>query len=190
MSSTLLSRPIEVSRYGLIYAGAQKNIGPAGLTIVIIRKDLLVKAPAVGPLMLDYKIHAENQSMYNTPPTYSWYIANLVFEWLEKKGGLAKMAEANRKKSEKLYSYIDTSGFYQNPVEVSCRSWMNIPFTLPRAEMDSDFLEGAKKVGLLALKGHKLVGGMRASLYNAMPEAGVDALIEYMKAFSARHGKG
>lgn len=190
MSSTLLSRPIEVSRYGLIYAGAQKNIGPAGLTIVIVRKDLLGHAITSGPLMLDYKIHAENQSMYNTPPTYSWYIASLVFEWLEKNGGLVAMAEVNRKKSEKLYSYIDGSGFYKNPVELSCRSWMNVPFTLPRTEMDIDFLEGAKKVSLLALKGHKLVGGMRASLYNAMPETGVDALIEYMKAFSARHGEG
>ena len=137
--------------------------------------------------MLDYKTHADNDSRYNTPPTYSWYIAGLVFAWLKKIGGLSVMAEINRRKAEKLYQYIDHSGFYRNPVDLSCRSWMNIPFTLPQAEMDADFLAGAKHTGLLSLKGHRLVGGMRASIYNAMPESGVDALIEYMKDFAARH---
>jgi phosphoserine aminotransferase len=188
MSSTLLSRPLDVSRFGIIYAGAQKNIGPAGLAIVIIREDLIGHAPAGAAVMLDYKTHVENQSMYNTPPTYAWYIAGLVFEWLKDKGGLTAMAEINRRKAEKLYAYIDSSGFYKNPVEVACRSWMNIPFTLPKEEMDADFLAGAKKAGLVTLKGHRLVGGMRASIYNAMPEAGVDALIDYMKTFAARRG--
>lgn len=186
MSSTILSRPIDVSRYGLIYAGAQKNIGPAGLAIVIVREDLIGHAPACA-VMMDYKIHIENQSMYNTPPTYTWYIAGLVFAWLKAKGGLTAMAEINRRKANKLYSYIDKSGFYKNPVNHACRSWMNIPFTLPKAEMDSDFLAGSKKLGLVTLKGHRSVGGMRASVYNAMPESGVDALIEYMEDFADSH---
>jgi len=185
MSSTLLSRPIDVSRYGIIYAGAQKNIGPAGLAIVIIREDLVGHAPAGSPAMLDYKIHVDNQSMYNTPPTYTWYIAGLVFSWLKAKGGLNAMAEINRRKAEKLYTYIDQSGFYKNPVDPACRSWMNIPFTLPKEEMDAEFLAGTKKANLVSLKGHRSVGGMRASVYNAMPEAGLDALIEYMKNFAA-----
>ncbi len=187
MSSTILSRPIDVSRYGVIYAGAQKNIGPAGLAIVIIREDLIGHAPAGSPVMLDYKTHAENQSMYNTPPTYAWYISGLVFAWLKKIGGLGVMAEMNQRKAGKLYAYIDASGFYKNPVEIASRSWMNVPFTLPKEEMDADFLAGAKKIGLLNLKGHRSVGGMRASIYNAMPEAGVDALIAYMKDFASRH---
>ncbi|CAK0773343.1 phosphoserine/phosphohydroxythreonine aminotransferase [Gammaproteobacteria bacterium] len=187
MSSTLLSRPIDVSRYGVIYAGAQKNIGPAGLAIVIVREDLVGHAPAGSPVMMDYKIHVDNQSMYNTPPTYTWYIAGLVFAWLKAKGGLNAMAEINRRKAEKLYAYIDNSGFYKNPVDPACRSWMNIPFTLPNAEMDADFLAGTKKVGLVTLKGHRSVGGMRASIYNAMPESGVDALIEYMEDFADSH---
>jgi len=187
MSSTLLSRPVDVARYGLIYAGAQKNIGPAGLVIVIIREDLIGHAPAGTSAMMDYKIHVDNQSMYNTPPTYSLYIAGLVFSWLKDKGGLSAMAKINLRKAEKLYTYIDHSGFYKNPVDQTCRSWMNIPFILPNAEMDADFLAGAKKVGLVTLKGHRSVGGMRASIYNAMPEAGVDTLVEYMKAFSENH---
>ena len=187
MSSTILSRPIDVTRYGIIYAGAQKNIGPAGLAIVIIREDLIGHAPADSPVMLNYKIHADNQSMYNTPPTYTWYIAGLVFAWLKEKGGLIAMAEINQRKAQKLYSYIDHSEFYKNPVELSCRSWMNIPFTLPNAEMDAEFLAGAKKRGLVTLKGHRSVGGMRASIYNAMPESGIDALIEYMQDFAAHH---
>jgi phosphoserine aminotransferase len=189
MSSTILSRPIDVTRYGLIYAGAQKNIGPAGLTIVIVREDLIGHATAGTPAMFDYKIHAENGSMYNTPPTYAWYIAGLVFEWLKKKGGLQAMAEINRRKAEKLYAFIDASGgFYKNPVEKQSRSWMNVPFTLTDAALDEPFLQGAKGAGLVQLKGHRSVGGMRASIYNAMPEAGVDALIAYMQDFMRKNG--
>jgi len=189
MSSTILSRPIEVAKYGLIYAGAQKNIGPAGLTIVIVREDLLGHAASGTPTMLDYKTHADSQSMYNTPPTYAWYVAGLVFEWLKKKGGLAAMAEINRRKAEKLYSYIDGSGgFYRNPVEKVSRSWMNVPFTLKDAALDEAFLKGAKAAGLIQLKGHRSVGGMRASIYNAMPEAGIDTLIAYMREFAQKNG--
>jgi phosphoserine aminotransferase len=189
MSSTILSRPIDVTQYGLIYAGAQKNIGPAGLTIVIVREDLIGAAAAGTPSMFDYKIHAENGSMYNTPPTYAWYIAGLVFEWLKKKGGLKGMAEINRRKADKLYAFIDASGgFYRNPVEKPSRSWMNVPFTLKSVTLDEPFLKGAKAAGLIQLKGHRSVGGMRASIYNAMPEAGVDALIAYMQDFLRKNG--
>jgi len=188
MSSTILSRPLDVSRFGLIYAGAQKNIGPAGLTIVIVRADLLGQVLPGTPSVLDYKIAADNGSMYNTPPTYAWYIAGLVFEWLKQKGGLSAMGEINRRKAEQLYNYIDASGFYKNPVERASRSWMNIPFTLPDAALDEPFLKGAKGAGLLQLKGHRSVGGMRASIYNAMPEAGVAALIDYMKEFHRTQG--
>jgi phosphoserine aminotransferase len=189
MSSTILSRPIDVAKYGLIYAGAQKNIGPAGLTIVIVREDLLGHAASNTPAMLDYKTHADNGSMYNTPPTYAWYVAGLVFEWLKTKGGLAGMAEINRRKAEKLYAYIDGSGgFYRNPVDRPSRSWMNVPFTLKDAALDEPFLKGAKAAGLIQLKGHRSVGGMRASIYNAMPEAGIDALIGYMRAFVQKNG--
>ena len=183
MSSTILSRPIDVSRFGLIYAGAQKNIGPAGLTIVIVREDLIGQPIAGTPAMFDYKVHADNDSMYNTPPTYAWYLAGLVFQWLKDLGGLAGMAEINQRKAGKLYAAIDASSFYANPVEPASRSWMNVPFTLADAERDADFLAGAKSAGLLTLKGHRSVGGMRASIYNAMPEAGVDALIAYMAEF-------
>jgi len=189
LSSTILSRPIDVTKYGLIYAGAQKNIGPAGLTIVIVREDLIGGAASGTPSMFDYKIHAENGSMYNTPPTYGWYIAGLVFEWLKKKGGLKGMAEINRRKAEKLYAYIDSSdGFYKNPVEKQSRSWMNVPFTLKAEALDEPFLKGAKAAGLVQLKGHRSVGGMRASIYNAMPEAGIDALIAYMRDFRQKQG--
>ncbi|MFA5626839.1 MAG: 3-phosphoserine/phosphohydroxythreonine transaminase [Thiohalomonadaceae bacterium] len=189
MSSTILSRPLDVSQFGVIYAGAQKNIGPAGLTIVIIRDDLVGKAPAGLASMLDYKTHADNGSMYNTPPTYAWYMAGLVFEWLKDLGGLSAMGEINQRKAEKLYAAIDGShGFYQNPVAKHCRSWMNIPFTLPRAELDELFLQEAKKVGLATLKGHRSVGGMRASIYNAMPEQGVDTLVDFMHDFALRNG--
>jgi len=188
MSSTILSRPLDVARFGLIYAGAQKNIGPAGLTIVIVRDDLLGQALPGTPGVFDYKIAADNGSMYNTPPTYAWYIAGLVFAWLKQKGGLAAMGEINRRKAERLYDYIDASGFYKNPVDRTCRSWMNIPFTLPDAAQDEPFLKGAKGAGLLQLKGHRSVGGMRASIYNAMPEAGIDALIAYMKEFHRTQG--
>lgn len=189
MSSTILSRPIDVSKFGVIYAGAQKNIGPAGLTIVIIRDDLIGKAPASVATMLDYKTHAENESMYNTPPTYSWYVAGLVFEWLKGIGGLEGMAKINRRKAEKLYAAIDGSGgFYKNPVAKHCRSWMNVPFTLPKEELDEVFLKEAKKAGLTTLKGHRSVGGMRASIYNAMPEQGIDTLVEFMADFAKRNG--
>ena len=189
MSSTILSRPVDVTKYGLIYAGSQKNIGPAGLTIVIVREDLIGHAPASTPSMFDYKIHAENGSMYNTPPTYGWYIAGLVFDWLKKKGGLQGMAEINKRKAEKLYAFIDASGgFYKNPVEKHSRSWMNVPFTLKDAALDESFLKGTKAAGLVQLKGHRSVGGMRASIYNAMPEAGIDALIAYMRDFMSKNG--
>jgi phosphoserine aminotransferase len=189
MSSTILSRPINVSRFGVIYAGAQKNIGPAGLTIVIIRDDLVGKARAGTPTMLDYQSAADNDSMYNTPATYPWYMAGLVFEWLLQNGGLNAMARINERKAQKLYDAIDNSnGFYANPVKSSDRSWMNVPFTLKDAALDVVFLAETAAAGLTSLKGHKIVGGMRASIYNAMPEAGVDALIAFMHDFAQRHG--
>jgi phosphoserine aminotransferase len=184
MSSTILSRPIDVSKYGMIYAGAQKNVGPAGLTLVIIRDDLIGNAADNTPAMLNYKTHADNGSMYNTPPTYSWYLAGLVFQWLLDKGGLEGMGKINQSKSEKLYAAIDGNDFYANPVEVRYRSWMNVPFTLQSADLDAAFLEGAAKKGLATLKGHRSVGGMRASIYNAMPEEGIDTLVEYMNEFA------
>ncbi len=183
MSSTILSRPVDVSKFGLIYAGAQKNIGPAGLTIVIIREDLIGEVTQSTPLMFSYKTHSDNDSMYNTPPTYAWYIAGLVFEWIKRKGGLEAMAEINKRKADKLYAAIDKSNFYKNPVDPLYRSWMNVPFTLKNPELDSKFLEQAKASGLVALKGHRSVGGMRASIYNAMPEEGVEALIAFMQEF-------
>ena len=188
MSSTILSRPIDVSKFAVIYAGAQKNIGPAGLTLVIIRDDLIGKAMPNTPAMLDYKIHAAEGSMYNTPPTFGWYFAGLVFKWIKNLGGLQGMAAINKRKAEKLYAAIDSSSLYTNPVEKSARSWMNVPFILANAELDKAFLAGAEKAGLTTLKGHRSVGGMRASIYNAMPEAGVDALITYMKDFEKKNG--
>ncbi len=188
MSSTLLSRPIDLSRFGLIYAGAQKNIGPAGLTIVIIREDLMGQAITGTPTMFDYKVQADNGSMYNTPPTYGWYLAGLVFQWLKAKGGLAAMAKINERKAKRLYDTIDASGFYRNPVDPGSRSWMNVPFTLADSDLDETFLEEAKTAGLTTLKGHRSVGGMRASIYNAMPEEGVEALVTFMQAFESRYG--
>ncbi len=188
MSSTLLSRPIDVSRYGLIYAGAQKNVGPAGLVLVILRADLIGGAMERTPTMLDYAIHAENGSMYNTPPTYAWYLAGLVFKWLKGLGGLGAMAEINRRKAQLLYEAIDTSGFYRNPVEPASRSWMNVPFTLPDPNLDAAFLAEAKKQGLVTLQGHRSVGGMRASIYNAMPEEGIRTLVSFMQDFQRRNG--
>jgi phosphoserine aminotransferase len=188
MSSTILSRPIDVSRYGVIYAGAQKNIGPAGLTVVIVRKDLIGQPLANTPTMFNYQVQADSESMYNTPPTYSWYLAGLVFAWLKEQGGLAKMAEINKRKAGKLYAAIDDSDFYANPVDPNCRSWMNVPFTLANSELDSVFLEEAKEEDLMTLKGHRSVGGMRASIYNAMPEEGVNNLIAFMAEFERRHG--
>jgi|TARA_R100001143_G_scaffold3456_2_gene6434 phosphoserine aminotransferase len=188
MSSTILSRPVDVNRFGLIYAGAQKNIGPAGLCIVIVRKDLIGKTLPGTPTMFDYKIHADNGSMYNTPATYSWYLAGLVFQWLKQQGGLQGMAEINQRKAAKLYAAIDGSDFYANPVDIRYRSWMNIPFTLANSDLDKQFLADAAKEGLLTLKGHRDLGGMRASIYNAMPEAGVDKLIWFMSEFERRFG--
>ncbi|MCW8906156.1 MAG: 3-phosphoserine/phosphohydroxythreonine transaminase [Sedimenticola sp.] len=187
-SSTILSRPVDVSKFGVIYAGAQKNIGPAGLTVVIVRDDLIGGAASGTPAMFDYKVQADGESMYNTPPTYGWYLAGLVFQWLKRKGGLAAMAEINQRKSAALYAAIDGSDFYNNPVDPACRSWMNVPFTLPDAELDGQFLSEAKEAGLVTLKGHRSVGGMRASIYNAMPEAGVQALIDFMADFEQRNG--
>jgi phosphoserine aminotransferase len=184
MSSTILSRPVDVSKFGMIYAGAQKNIGPAGLTIVIIREDLVGEARANTPMMMQYATHVKTGSMYNTPPTYGWYIAGLVFSWLKKQGGLAAMAETNHRKAQTLYDMIDGSNFYHSPVDKACRSWMNIPFTLSDANYDADFLSGAAERGLITLKGYRSVGGMRASIYNAMPQAGVDALVTYMQDFA------
>ncbi|MGD8742655.1 MAG: 3-phosphoserine/phosphohydroxythreonine transaminase [Granulosicoccaceae bacterium] len=186
MSSTILSRPINVADYGVIYAGAQKNIGPAGLTVVIVREDLMGDVIDGTPSMFNYKIHADNDSMYNTPPTYSWYLAGLVFAWIKQLGGLAKMAEINERKANLLYGMIDNSDFYANPVDVACRSWMNVPFTLADPELDATFLAEAGEAGMVTLKGHRSVGGMRASIYNAMPEAGVQALVDFMKDFEQR----
>jgi len=183
MSSTILSRPLDVSKFGMIYAGAQKNIGPAGLTIVIIRDDLLGKASDIAPTMFNYTTHVENDSMYNTPATYGWYMAGLVFEWLKEQGGMQAMGEVNKRKAEKLYAAIDSSDFYGSPVALNNRSWMNVPFTLADSELDPAFLAGASEQGLITLKGHRSVGGMRASIYNAMPEEGVDALVAFMKEF-------
>ncbi len=188
MSSTLLSRPLDVSRFGLIYAGAQKNIGPAGLAIVIVREDLLGRAREGTPVMMDYGQQVENGSMLNTPPTWAWYVAGLVFAWLLEQGGLAEMERRNRNKADTLYSAIDGSDFYANPVAKHCRSWMNVPFTLADPGLDAKFLEQAKAAGLLTLKGHRSVGGMRASLYNAMPQEGVDALVAFMREFERSHG--
>ena len=188
MSSNILSRPVDVSKYGLIYAGAQKNIGPAGLAVVIVREDLIGQTVAGTPTLLDYKTHADNDSMYNTPPTYGIYIAGLVFKWLKKNGGLAAMEQTNIAKANLLYAAIDeSSGFYSCPVAVSDRSRMNIPFTLKDAALDADFLKQAGARGLLQLKGHRSVGGMRASIYNAMPLAGVQALVEFMNEFAAKN---
>ncbi|PWG63475.1 3-phosphoserine/phosphohydroxythreonine transaminase [Sediminicurvatus halobius] len=188
MSSTILSRPLDVSRFGVIYAGAQKNFGPAGLTLVIVREDLLGRARPGTPAIWDWARQAEADSMLNTPATYSWYIAGLVFQWLKREGGLEAMAEHNRRKAEKLYAAIDGSDFYRNPVDPACRSWMNVPFVLADSSLDGDFLAEASAAGLKTLKGHRSVGGMRASLYNAMPEAGVDALIDFMQDFERRRG--
>ncbi len=187
MSSTLLSRPLDVSRYGVIYAGAQKNIGPAGLVLVIVRRDLLGRARADTPSVLDWTLNAKNDSMYNTPPTYSWYIAGLVFRWIKRQGGLGVMAQRNRAKAQKLYRAIDASNFYHCPVVESDRSWMNVTFTLANEVLDEAFLQGAEAANMQNLKGHRSVGGMRASLYNAVPEAAVDALIEYMATFESEH---
>ena len=187
MSSNILSRPIDVSQYGLIYAGAQKNIGPAGLTIVIVRDDLLGHALPITPSAFDYKQQADNDSMLNTPPTYAIYIAGLVFQWLKAQGGLKAMETHNRSKAALLYDYLDSSSFYSNNINKADRSLMNVPFKLKNESLDDAFLKGAQARKLMQLKGHRSVGGMRASIYNAMPVEGVKALVDYMKEFAAQH---
>ena len=188
MSSHILSRPVDVAKYGLIFGGAQKNIGPAGLTLVIVREDLLGHALPICPSAFDFKTIADNDSMYNTPPTYAIYIAGLVFKWLKQQGGVAAMEQRNIAKAGMLYDYLDSTGFYQNRVASDARSRMNIPFYLQDEALNSAFLKGAQERQLLQLKGHKSVGGMRASLYNAMPLAGVQALVAYLKEFEKTHG--
>jgi phosphoserine aminotransferase len=198
MSSNILSRPMDVSKYGLIYAGAQKNIGPAGLTIVIVREDLIGETVKGTPTMFDYKVHADNDSMYNTPATFSMYTAGLVFKWLKARGGLSAMERTNREKANLLYDTLDATDFYASPVAKENRSLMNVPFTLKGrgqhewsvegAALDEAFLKGAHGHGLLQLKGHRSVGGMRASIYNAMPIEGVRALVDYMREFEKSHG--
>lgn len=188
MSSNILSRPMDVEKFGIIYAGAQKNMGIAGLSIVIVREDLLGRARPRTPGMLDYKVHADAESLAATAPTFAWYLAALVLDWVEAQGGLAQMAAVNKRKADKLYACIDSSNFYHNPVQPECRSWMNVPFTLPSEDLDAVFLEESAKQGLVGLKGHRFVGGMRASIYNAMPEEGVDRLVEFMGEFMQRHG--
>ena len=185
-SSTIFSRPLDVSRFGLIYAGAQKNIGPAGVTLIIVRDDLIGQALPTTPSVFDYAKQAEADSMLNTPPTFGIYFAGLVFKWVKAQGGLEGMATINERKAKKLYAAIDGSNFYSNPVEKASRSWMNVPFILAKPELDKEFLSGATSAGLTTLEGHRSVGGMRASIYNAMPEAGVDALISYMVDFETR----
>lgn len=188
MSSDILSRPLDVSRFGMIYAGAQKNIGPSGLVVVIIREDLLGRARSVCPTMLNYKVAAENGSMYNTPATYSWYLSGLVFEWLKEQGGVVAMEQRNRAKKDYLYGFIDGSDFYTNPIHLSARSWMNVPFRLADERLDKAFLAGAEERRLLNLKGHRSVGGMRASIYNALGLDAVEALVGYMTEFEKEHG--
>ncbi|KAL3525189.1 hypothetical protein ACH5RR_013561 [Cinchona calisaya] len=189
MSSNFCSKPVDVSKFGLIYAGAQKNVGPSGVTIVIIRKDLIGNAQPITPIMLDYKIQADNNSLYNTPPCFGIYTCGLVFEDLLAQGGLVEVEKNNKKKAQILYDAIDGSnGFYRCPVENSVRSLMNVPFTLAKSELEAEFIKEAAKEKMVQLKGHRSVGGMRASIYNAMPYAGVEKLVAFMKDFKARHG--
>ena len=188
MSSHLLSRPVDVRKYGVIYAGAQKNAGPAGVTIVIVRKDLFGRALPITPSAFDWQQQAENDSMLNTPPTYSIYIAGLVFQWLLAQGGLAEIERRNIEKAGLLYDYLDATRFYANPVDKADRSRMNVPFKLHDDRLDAAFLKGAEALGMVQLKGHRSVGGMRASIYNAMPIDGVRTLVEYMRDFERRNG--
>ncbi len=187
MSSNILSRQIDVSKYGVIYAGAQKNIGPAGICIAIVRDDLLDLASDLLPSFISYKVLAEKDSMFNTPPTFAWYLSGLVFKWLKEHGGVPAMEQTNREKAEILYGYIDSSSFYKNDIYPANRSRMNVPFQLAKPELDALFLEQAEARGLVALKGHRAVGGMRASIYNAMTVEGVQALVDFMKEFEANN---
>ena len=187
MSSSILSRPIDVAKFGMIYAGAQKNIGPSGLTVVIVREDLLGRARPDTPHVFDYKAIADNQSMLNTPPTFAWYMAGLVFKWLRAAGGVAEIGKRNQAKAAMLYACIDGSRLYRNSVAADARSWMNVTFTLNNPALDAEFLDAAAAAGLKGLKGHRVVGGMRASLYNAMPIDGVEKLCNFMRDFERRH---
>jgi phosphoserine aminotransferase len=186
MSSSILSRPIDVSKFGLIYAGSQKNIGPSGLVVAIVRDDLIGHARTETPRVFDYKAIADNQSMLNTPPTFAWYMAGLVFKWLKRAGGLAAVGERNRVKAQTLYAAVDASQLYKNTVAKDARSWMNVTFALNKPELDAAFLTEAAAAGLHGLKGHRVLGGMRASIYNAMPLAGVEALIAFMREFERK----
>jgi len=188
MSSDILSRPVDVAKYGLIYAGAQKNMGPSGLTVVIVREDLMGQTLPITPSAFDYKQQADNDSMLNTPPTYAIYIAGLVFQWLKKNGGIKGIEAHNRKKAALIYDYLDTSSFYSSPVAREDRSLMNVPFKLKSELLDEAFLKGAKELNMLQLKGHRSVGGMRASIYNAMSIEGVEVLVGYMKDFEKKNG--
>jgi phosphoserine aminotransferase len=188
MSSVILSEPIDVSKFSMIYAGAQKNIGPAGLTICIIKDEFLATASNELPGMLQYSKHAESDSMFNTPPTFAWYLAGKVFSWLKTNGGLEAIAKINHTKAKTLYQFIDTSDFYSNPVAIANRSIMNVPFILKDSNLDAQFLHDSKNAGLLNLKGHRSIGGMRASIYNATPQDAIDALIEFMREFEKKHG--
>jgi phosphoserine aminotransferase len=188
MSSNILSRPLDVSKFGIVYASAQKNIGPSGLAVVIVRDDLIGRERSVTPAVLNYKEMAATGSMSNTPPTFGWYLAGLVFKWLARNGGVSWIAARNKAKAARLYDAIDSSGFFKNPVAKNCRSWMNVPFTMAKPDLEKTFLTEAKAAGLVNLEGHRSVGGMRASIYNAMPPEGVDALIGFMKEFERRYG--
>lgn len=187
MSSCILSEPVDVSKFGLIYAGAQKNMGPAGLTVVIIREDLIGNAMEMTPTMFNYKIHADNGSMYNTPPTYGIYILGLVLDWIKEMGGLTEMEKRNKRKAELLYSFLDSSKLFKATVQGKDRSLMNVPFVTGNEELDAKFVSEAKKAGLINIKGHRTVGGMRASIYNAMPYEGVENLVEFMRKFEAEN---
>ena len=188
MSSDILSRPLDISKFGLIYAGAQKNLGPSGVTLVILRKDLAERVPETVPMMFRYKTHMDNQSLYNTPPTFGVYILCLVTRWLKAQGGVNAMADLNRRKADKLYRAIDAGDFYRGTALPQFRSTMNVTFRLPSEDLEADFIKEAKKLNMDGLKGHRSVGGIRASIYNAFPEAGVDALVAFMKEFEANHG--
>lgn len=187
MSSNILCREIDVSNYAMIYAGAQKNIGPAGLAILIVRDDLMGAARSDCPTLMNWQTYADNESMFNTPNTWAWYLAGLVFEWIKDLGGVCEIARINQQKAHKLYDYIDQSNYYSNRIKTSQRSWMNVTFALPSENLDAEFLAQSKQAGLLSLKGHRAFGGMRASIYNAMPEVGVDALIAFMQKFAEQN---
>ncbi len=188
MTSNFLSRPFDVSRYGIVFASAQKNFGPAGIACVIIREDLIGKAGDKIPFLLDFKIYADNDSMFNTPPSFSWYMAGLIYKWIKRQGGVDAMDTLAKQRSGKLYDFVDASDFYSNPIPTQFRSRMNVPFILGDDELNGTFLSEAKQNGLVELKGHRSVGGMRASIYNGMPMAGVDALISFMQDFEQQHG--